>query len=99
MIGCGRVIFRLFQVFPSFTLNTTGTRAPRNDPRINLGLSTQKTAVVKTHNPEFVSIHVLTSVITMVFEEKTALLGRKFRWEDLGVNLYDMEEKAYDGIG
>ena len=92
------MIFRLFPVFPSFTLNTTGTRASRNDPRINLGLSTQKTAVVNTLNPGLVSIHVLTSVITMVLEEKTFLLGRKFRWEDLGVNLYDMEGRTDGGI-
>jgi hypothetical protein len=97
MMGRGRVTFKLWPVLPSLTLKTTGIEVFGNDARINLGMSIKRTAEVKSPNPQGVSILVNTKVLTLVIERRATSLMGDFNWEDLEIELDDLENQGDEG--
>ena len=89
------MILRLFPVFPRMTRKTTGTRAVGYYANKNLGLSTWRTLWVNsvTSKPIYhLSYYTGDNVATQAQVESPR--SRSFRWEELGVDLTDLEALA-----
>jgi hypothetical protein len=86
------VILRLFPVFPKMTRKTTGTGKVGYYANKNLGLSTWRTAEVNSipSKPIYhLSYYTGDNVATQAQVESQR--SRPFRWEELGVDLTDLE--------
>jgi hypothetical protein len=96
-MGRGRVILKLFPVLPSMTLKTTGTAAVGYYANKNLGLSTLETVQVnllptmKVYN---LSNYTSDNVASQAHVEPQR--ARSFRWEELGIELFDLERSLDD---
>ena len=94
-MGRGSVILRLLPVLPRMTRKTTGTSAASYYANKNLGLSTLETAQVNSVLTE--SIYYLgyyTGVNVASQAEIEPPEARKFRWDELGFQLDDLEAIA-----
>ena len=89
------MILRLFPVFPRITRKTTGTGAFGYYANKNVGLSTKKTAQVNSipSKPIYLlSYYTGDNVAAQAQVESPR--SRPFRWEELGIDLTDLEALA-----
>jgi hypothetical protein len=96
-IGRGRVTLRLFPVFPSMTRKISGTEAASYYADKNVSLSTFRTAQVNNVPAE--PIYYLGNYTrdNVSFQSPAAPIpSKQFRWEDVGIELYDMESESDD---
>lgn len=91
-MGRGRVILRLFPVLPRMTLKTTGTVTACNYADLSLGLSICRTAEVNSVLTKAIyRIGYYTGDNVASQAQVEPPLARKVNWDELGVDLDDLE--------